>query len=56
MGAAKLVVLGSINADHILNIGQFPQPGETVRGITIRLLLVVKVRIRRLLLDEVVLT
>ncbi|EPG4008372.1 ribokinase [Providencia stuartii] len=32
MGAAKLVVLGSINADHILNIGQFPQPGETVRG------------------------
>lgn len=32
MGAAKLVVLGSINADHILNVGQFPQPGETVRG------------------------
>ncbi|WP_369309350.1 ribokinase [Providencia rettgeri] len=32
MGAAKLVVLGSINADHILNVKQFPQPGETVRG------------------------
>lgn len=32
MGTAKLVVLGSINADHILNIEQFPQPGETVRG------------------------
>lgn len=32
MSTAKLVVLGSINADHILNIEQFPQPGETVRG------------------------
>lgn len=32
MGTAKLVVLGSINADHILNVKQFPQPGETVRG------------------------
>lgn len=32
MTTAKLVVLGSINADHILNIDQFPQPGETVTG------------------------
>ena len=32
MAAAKLVVLGSINVDHILNVQQFPQPGETVRG------------------------
>lgn len=32
METAKLVVLGSINADHILNIKQFPQPGETVIG------------------------
>lgn len=32
METAKLVVLGSINADHILNINQFPQPGETVIG------------------------
>ncbi|EKT61414.1 ribokinase [Providencia sneebia] len=32
MEPAKLVVLGSINADHILNIAQFPLPGETVRG------------------------
>lgn len=32
MRTAKLVVLGSINADHILNIDQFPQPGETVTG------------------------
>lgn len=32
MDTGKLVVLGSINADHILNINQFPQPGETVIG------------------------
>lgn len=28
----KLVVLGSINADHILNLENFPSPGETVTG------------------------
>lgn len=28
----KLVVLGSINADHILNLDAFPTPGETVTG------------------------
>ncbi|HAT2609335.1 TPA: ribokinase [Kluyvera intermedia] len=28
----KLVVLGSINADHILNLDSFPIPGETVTG------------------------
>lgn len=28
----KLVVLGSINADHILNLDAFPSPGETVTG------------------------
>ncbi|AKA38718.1 ribokinase [Yersinia ruckeri] len=32
METGKLVVLGSINADHILNIQQFPRPGETVIG------------------------
>ncbi|MFI8415945.1 ribokinase [Serratia sp. NPDC078593] len=32
MDTGKLVVLGSINADHILNIEQFPRPGETVIG------------------------
>lgn len=32
MKAGKLVVLGSINADHILNLSQFPRPGETVIG------------------------
>lgn len=30
--SAKLAVLGSINADHILNLAQFPRPGETVIG------------------------
>lgn len=30
--AGKLVVLGSINADHILNLESFPRPGETVTG------------------------
>lgn len=28
----KLVVLGSINADYILNLDAFPSPGETVTG------------------------
>ncbi|MCG8708578.1 ribokinase [Brenneria sp. 4F2] len=32
MKTGKLVVLGSINADHILNLAQFPSPGETVIG------------------------
>ncbi|EFE97010.1 ribokinase [Serratia odorifera] len=32
METGKLVVLGSINADHILNVDQFPRPGETVIG------------------------
>lgn len=30
--AGNLVVLGSINADHILNLKTFPTPGETVTG------------------------
>ncbi len=30
--AGNLVVLGSINADHILNLESFPLPGETVTG------------------------
>ena len=30
--AGNLVVLGSINADHILNLTSFPTPGETVTG------------------------
>lgn len=28
----KLVVIGSINIDHILNVSSFPRPGETVSG------------------------
>jgi ribokinase len=34
--AGNLVVLGSINADHILNLESFPTPGETVTGTSIR--------------------
>ena len=30
--AGSLVVLGSINADHILNLESFPAPGETLMG------------------------
>ena len=32
MEAKKLVILGSVNADHILNVANFPLPGETVSG------------------------
>lgn len=28
----KLVVLGSVNADHVLNVPRFPKPGETLTG------------------------
>lgn len=31
---SALAVLGSINADHILNLSRFPRPGETVIGET----------------------
>lgn len=30
--AKKLIVLGSINIDHILNTADFPKPGETITG------------------------
>ncbi|MEZ7196733.1 ribokinase [Pseudodesulfovibrio karagichevae] len=32
MRAKKLIVLGSVNADHVLLLDQFPRPGETVIG------------------------
>lgn len=32
MTTPRLVVLGSINVDHIMNISQFPKPGETIIG------------------------
>lgn len=32
MEAKKLVILGSVNADHILNVAHFPLPGETISG------------------------
>ena len=28
----KLVVLGSVNADHVLQVASFPRPGETLLG------------------------
>ncbi|MGL4455638.1 MAG: ribokinase [Plesiomonas sp.] len=32
MNSRKLVVLGSVNADHILSVNHFPRPGETLTG------------------------
>ncbi|WP_415231998.1 ribokinase [Psychromonas sp.] len=29
----KLVVLGSVNADHVLQVPSFPRPGETLHGM-----------------------
>lgn len=29
---SKLIVLGSVNADHVLQVTDFPRPGETVTG------------------------
>lgn len=30
--SSKLIVLGSVNADHVLMVDDFPRPGETVTG------------------------
>lgn len=32
MTTPRLVVLGSINVDHIMNVAHFPKPGETIIG------------------------
>jgi ribokinase len=32
MNRKKLIVLGSVNVDHILNVAEFPKPGETLLG------------------------
>ena len=32
MSGKKLIVLGSVNVDHILNVNEFPKPGETLAG------------------------
>ena len=32
MSSKKLIVLGSVNADHVLRVDTFPRPGETVTG------------------------
>ena len=29
---SKLIVLGSVNADHVLKVPSFPRPGETLHG------------------------
>ncbi len=49
--AGNLIVLGSINADHILNLESFPTPGETVTGSHYQVAFGGKARIRRLLRD-----
>jgi ribokinase len=32
MNARKMIVLGSVNADHVVQVDDFPRPGETVIG------------------------
>lgn len=32
MNSKKLIVLGSVNIDHILSVDEFPKPGETLTG------------------------
>jgi ribokinase len=32
MPANKLIVLGSVNADHVVQVNAFPRPGETITG------------------------
>ncbi|MWP61739.1 ribokinase [Gilliamella sp. Pas-s25] len=32
MNLNKLIVIGSVNIDHILNVNEFPKPGETLKG------------------------
>ncbi|NDV18481.1 ribokinase [Pseudodesulfovibrio sp. JC047] len=32
MSSPKVLVLGSVNADHVLQVDDFPRPGETVTG------------------------
>ncbi|WP_435235364.1 ribokinase [Psychromonas sp. PT13] len=34
----KLVVLGSVNADHVLQVPHFPRPGETLHGRSYRVI------------------
>ncbi len=34
----KLVVLGSVNADHVLQVASFPRPGETLHGHDYRII------------------
>ena len=36
MTAKKILVLGSVNADHVLDVQSFPTPGETMVGSNYR--------------------
>lgn len=55
MEAKKLVILGSVNVDHILNVAHFPHPGETISGNQYQMVLGVKVQIKPSLQGVVVL-
>lgn len=55
MEAKKLVILGSVNVDHILNVAHFPHPGETISGNQYQMVLEVKVQIKPSLQGVVVL-
>lgn len=44
----KLVVLGSVNADHVLQVPSFPRPGETYTGAIIKSFRAEKGRTKRL--------
>jgi ribokinase len=37
-GAGRVFVVGSVNADYVLRVARFPQPGETVSGGKIEIL------------------
>ncbi len=55
MEAKKLVILGSVNVDHILNVAHFPHPGETISGNQYQMVFGVKVQIKPSLQGVVVL-
>lgn len=55
MEAKKLVILGSVNVDHILNVAHFPHPGETISGNQYQMVFGGKVQIKPLLQGVVVL-
>ncbi|WP_413701438.1 hypothetical protein ACLKMH_07225 [Psychromonas sp. KJ10-10] len=44
---SKLVVLGSVNADHVLHVANFPRAGETMHGHHYAVIAGGKVQIKR---------